>query len=217
MEPNDSAQGTMQQGTAGQGTAPPDAVQPARRRMLQNWSMFGKLALFATMMFGFGWAMIPLYNAICEATGLRVLTQRDDGAQEIARNSQVDTTRTIIVEFDANSHGPWRFKPQVRSVQAHPGELVTVEYELENLVEHTVAGQAIPSYAPAIASRYFHKVECFCFQQQMLEARETRRFPVVFVIGHEMPAEINQITLSYTFFDVAGKVGQATRSDGRGG
>ena len=109
-----------------------------------NRSMLGKLALFALMMFGFGWAMIPLYNAICEATGLRVLTRSDSQAREVVRNTQVDKSRTVTVEFDANSHGPWRFKPQVSSVQAHPGELMTVEYELVNTVGHEVAGQAIP-------------------------------------------------------------------------
>ena len=174
-----------------------------------NRSMLGKLALFALMMFGFGWAMIPLYNAICEATGLRVLTRSDSQAREVVRNTQVDKSRTVTVEFDANSHGPWRFKPQVSSVQAHPGELMTVEYELVNTVGHKVAGQAIPSYAPSISARHFHKVECFCFRQQTLEAHETRRFPVVFMIDGKLPAEVNTITLSYTFFDVGGQVGKA--------
>ncbi len=174
-----------------------------------NRSMFGKLALFAVMMFGFGWAMIPLYNAICEATGLRVLTQSDSNAREVVRNTQVDTSRTITVEFDANSHGPWRFRPERRSMQVHPGELVTVEYELTNTVSRTVAGQAIPSYAPSISARHFHKVECFCFRQQLLEANASRRFPVVFMIDGDLPAEVTTITLSYTFFDVAGPVGSA--------
>ncbi|MGE0315454.1 MAG: cytochrome c oxidase assembly protein [Lautropia sp.] len=177
-----------------------------------NRSMLGKLALFAAMMFGFGWAMIPLYNAICEATGLRVLTQSDDKAREVVRNTQVDPSRTITVEFDANSHGPWRFKPEQRSIQAHPGELVTVEYELVNTVDRAVAGQAIPSYAPSISARHFHKVECFCFRQQLLQAGESRRFPVVFMIDHELPAEVTTITLSYTFFDVGGQVGKASRT-----
>ena len=174
-----------------------------------NRSMLGKLALFAVMMFGFGWAMIPLYNAICEATGLRVLTRSDSNAKEVVRNTQVDLSRTITIEFDANSHGPWRFKPQVSSLQAHPGELLTVEYELVNTLGHAMAGQAIPSYAPSISARHFHKVECFCFRQQKLEANETRRFPVVFMIDDKLPAEVTTITLSYTFFDVGGQVGKA--------
>ena len=177
-----------------------------------NRAMLGKLALFAVLMFGFGWAMVPLYNAICEATGLRVLTREDSDAREIVRNTQVDPSRTITIEFDANSHGPWRFKPQVASLTAHPGELMTVEYELVNTIDRAVAGQAIPSYAPSFAGRYFHKVECFCFRQQLLEPNEARRFPVVFMIDPKLPADVNTITLSYTFFDVGGKVGKAGAS-----
>jgi cytochrome c oxidase assembly protein subunit 11 len=140
-----------------------------------NRRMMGKLALFALLMFGFGWAMVPLYNAICEVTGLRVLTKRDDGAERVARNTQVDTTRTIVVEFDSNIHGPWEFRAKARSVRVHPGELATVEYELRNLSDRRMSGQAIPSYAPSQSARHFRKVQCFCFEQQTLEGREERR------------------------------------------
>ena len=181
----------------------PDA-KPSR-----NLPMLGKLAFFALIMFGFGWAMIPLYNAICEVTGINVLTRRDDSAEAFAKSTQVDTSRRIVVEFDSNSHGPWRFRPALRSIEVHPGELATVEYELVNTVDRPMAGQAIPSYAPEIAGRYFRKLECFCFKQQTLEGSETQRFPVVFVIDPKLPAEVTTITLSYTFFDVAGPVGLA--------
>ncbi|MGE0798181.1 MAG: cytochrome c oxidase assembly protein [Lautropia sp.] len=164
--------------------------------------MLGKLAAFALAMFGFGWAMIPLYNAICEVTGLNNLTRRDDDAAQFAQSTQVDKSRTVIVEFDSNAHGPWRFQPATRSLTVHPGELATVEYELVNTVDRTVAGQAIPSYAPEIAGRHFRKLECFCFQQQQTAAFESKRFPVVFIIDPKLPAEVTTITLSYTFFDI---------------
>ena len=178
---------------------------PSRR----NLPMLGRLALFALMMFGFGWAMIPLYNAICEVTGINNLTKRDESAEAFAKSTQVDASRTVRIEFDANRHGPWQFKPAMRTLDVHPGELATVEYELVNTADETKAGQAIPSYAPEIGGRYFHKLECFCFQQQTLAGKETRRFPVVFVIDPKLPEDVNTITLSYTFFDVAGKVGTA--------
>jgi len=183
--------------------------QESRQSGKGNWPMLGKLAVFALMMFGFGWGMIPLYNAICDVTGVNVLTRRDETASTFAKSTQVDTSRTIVVEFDTNFHGLWRFKPVQRSMEVHPGELATVEYELVNTVDRTMAGQAIPSYAPKIAGTYFRKLECFCFQQQTLAANETRRFPVVFVIDPELPAEVTTITLSYTFFDVGGQVGKA--------
>jgi cytochrome c oxidase assembly protein subunit 11 len=174
-----------------------------------NLPMLRKLALFALMMFGFGWAMIPLYNAICEVTGINNLTQRDETAEAFAKSTQVDTSRKVTIEFDANIHGPWRFSPGVRSVSVHPGELATVGYELANTAGRPMAGQAIPSYAPQVAGTYFRKLECFCFQQQTLDAGEVRQFPVVFVIDPELPAEVTTITLSYTFFDVGGQVGKA--------
>lgn len=174
----------------------------------RNRPMLGKLALFALMMFGFGWGMIPLYNAICEVTGINVLTQRDENAEAFAKSTQVDASRKVVIEFDTNIHGPWRFKPTVRSIDVHPGELATVEYELVNTVDRPMAGQAIPSYAPQIAGTYFRKLECFCFQQQTLQGNQTKRFPVVFVIDPKLPAEVTTITLSYTFFDVGGQLGK---------
>jgi cytochrome c oxidase assembly protein subunit 11 len=196
----------------------PDKPAPEGAAKGRNLPMLGKLALFALMMFGFGWAMIPLYNAICEITGINSLTKRDEGVESFAKSTQVDLSRTVRIEFDANRHGPWQFKPAVRTLDVHPGQLATVEYELVNNADQPKAGQAIPSYAPEIGGRYFRKLECFCFQQQTLESQETRRFPVVFVIDPNLPGEVSTITLSYTFFDVAGQVGKAPAStSGAGG
>ena len=182
--------------------------QPARRAHLR---MFGKLALLAALMFGFGFALVPIYKAICEITGVGLLTTKDERAEEFARNTQVDTSRKVVVEFDANSRGPWQFKPERSSVEVHPGELVTIVYELVNNEPRRMAGQAIPSYAPLNSAAYFHKLECFCFKQQDLDANETKRFPVVFVVDPKLPADVNTITLSYTFFEIGAKSASAAR------
>jgi cytochrome c oxidase assembly protein subunit 11 len=171
-----------------------------------NRTILRKLVVVAVLMFGFGWALVPLYRKICEITGINIVTTRDADAQRAARNTQVDTSRTITVEFDANRQGPWRFKPHVNHLQVHPGELVQVTYDLTNLETRAMVGQAIPSYAPMQSAAHFQKLECFCFQQQTLAAGETRQFPVVFFIDPALPADVQIITLSYTFFEVAGAV-----------
>jgi cytochrome c oxidase assembly protein subunit 11 len=172
----------------------------------ENRTLLRKLVVVAVLMFGFGWALVPLYRKICEVTGINVVTARSPDAEQAARNTQVDTSRKLVIEFDANRQGPWQFRPEVRHVEVHPGELVTVNYDLVNLEGRPMAGQAIPSFAPMQAARYFQKLECFCFQQQQLAAGETRRFPVVFFVDPELPRDVNTITLSYTFFEVAGAV-----------
>ncbi|HEX5638669.1 MAG TPA: cytochrome c oxidase assembly protein [Burkholderiaceae bacterium] len=171
-----------------------------------NRTILRKLVVVAVLMFGFGWALVPLYRKICEVTGINVVTTRDADVERAARNTQVDTSRTVVVEFDANSQGPWRFRPHVNHVTVHPGELVHVDYDLVNLESRTVAGQAIPSYAPMQSAAHFQKLECFCFKQQTLAANETRKFPVVFFVDPALPKDIRTITLSYTFFEVAGAV-----------
>lgn len=170
-----------------------------------NWRMLGKLTVVVIAMFGFGWAMIPIYSTICKLTGINELTRVDKGAAEFARNTQIDTSRKITVEFDANSRGPWRFKAEKTSVDVHPGELVTVVYQISNNENREVSGQAIPSYAPAHSAGYFRKLECFCFQKQVLEPNQTRNFPVVFVIDPKLPTDVNTITLSYTLFEYGAK------------
>ncbi len=169
-----------------------------------NVTILRKLVVVALLMFGFGWALIPLYRKICEVTGINLLTSKDPAAEARARNTQVDTSRSIVIEFDANRQGPWRFKPHVNHVTVHPGELVQVDYDLVNLEGRAMVGQAIPSYAPMQSARYFQKLECFCFKQQTLAAGETRKFPVVFFVDPDLPKDVNQITLSYTFFEIPG-------------
>ncbi len=174
-----------------------------------NLRMLGKLSVIVLGMFGFGYALVPLYIAICEMTGINVLALGEKlipGASSAqTANTQVDKTRTITVEFDANARGPWDFKPALRSVQVHPGELATVMYEFRNVQDRTMAAQAIPSYAPRQASPHFNKLECFCFNQYTLAPGEKKQWPVAFVIDPKLPKDVTTITLSYTFFEVGGK------------
>ena len=168
-----------------------------------NRQLLGKLLVIAVMMFGFGYALIPVYKQICEVLGINVLTQKD-GTVTLDQNTQVDMSRTVTVEFDGNAQGPWRFRPVVASVKVHPGQLQTVLYEVVNTQPRTVQAQAIPSYAPQSATPHFKKVECFCFKQQTLKANEARQMPVVFYIDPALPRDVKTITLSYTFFEIAG-------------
>lgn len=168
-----------------------------------NRKMFGKLVIIAVFMFGFGYALIPVYKQVCEALGINVLTQKDGNAT-LGQNTQVDKSRTITVEFDSNTTGPMRFRPVVNSMQVHPGELSSVIYEVVNTQARTVHAQAIPSYAPQSAMPHFKKVECFCFTQQTLKANEARQMPVVFFVDKDLPRDVKTITLSYTFFDIPG-------------
>jgi cytochrome c oxidase assembly protein subunit 11 len=170
-----------------------------------NRTMLGKLLVIALIMFGFGYAMVPLYKQICELTGVNILTPKDISITEIS-NSQIDRSREITVEFDANTQGPWRFRPTVSSMKVHPGEMTQVVYEVVNKQSYKMEAQAIPSYAPQQASAYFKKMECFCFKQQTLEANEARQMPVVFYIDPSIPKDVKTITLSYTFFEVGGKL-----------
>lgn len=183
------------------------------RLFVDNRRMLGKLLVVVAMMFGFGYALVPMYRAICDALGVNVLTLADQRvasgnwtARSAPANTQVDLGRSITVEFDANARGPWDFKPAQHSLQVHPGEMTTVMYEFRNRQNRTMAAQAIPSYAPMQASAHFTKIECFCFTQWTLAPGESKSWPVVFVIDPKLPKDVTTITLSYTFFEVGGRV-----------
>jgi cytochrome c oxidase assembly protein subunit 11 len=177
--------------------------------LADNRRMLGKLLVVTLAMFGFGYALVPMYRAICEALGVNVLSlaeqRRVDAAAGRSSNTQVDLSRTITVEFDANARGPWDFKPAVASVQVHPGELTTVMYEFRNKQDRTMAAQAIPSYAPKQSMAHFNKIECFCFNEYTLQPGESKQWPVAFIIDPKLPKDVTTITLSYTFFEVGGK------------
>jgi cytochrome c oxidase assembly protein subunit 11 len=172
----------------------------------ENRRLSRRLAIVAVGMFGFAFALVPFYNQICAALGVNSLVQRS----EIPLNSQIDTSRTVTIELDSNAHNlPWRFRPLVNELKVHPGELAMVEYEIVNVREAPVTGQAVPSYGPQLAGEYFKKIECFCFTQQTLAPGETRRMPVTFVVDPKLPKSMTSIALSYTFFEVAGRGGKS--------
>lgn len=176
-----------------------------------------KLVVVAAAMFGFGFAMVPFYRVLCQAIGLYDVGRPEAG--DAVTNTQVDATRDVTIQFDTNVRNdmPWSFRPVEKSVRIHPGEFVQVTFEVSNRSDHAVTGQAIPSYGPQVAGRHFRKLECFCFSQQTLAPGEVRRMPVVFVVDRELPADINTVTLSYTFFEVEGRGRGAGDDRGRAG
>lgn len=168
-------------------------------RPRENARLMRKLIVVAVGMFVFGvFILPPFYEKICELTGIRSVIKR---AGEPV-NTQVDRSRTIAIEFDANVRNlAWEFTPKERSLDVHPGELRTVMYEVRNTQDRPVTGQAIPSFGPQVAGLHFLKMECFCFTQQTLGPGEVRDMPVTFVVAHSLPEDVATITLSYTFFE----------------
>ncbi len=160
----------------------------------------GKMLLLAVGMFGFGYLMVPMYDIICEITGLNGKTGRVSIAE--ANSQAVDEDRLITVEFVANvnSSGAWEFRPNVKEIQVKPGELYKATYFAQNLLSVDVVGQATPSVSPSAAAPYFNKTECFCFTRQEFEANSTKDMPLTFIIDPKIPHNIDRVTLSYTFF-----------------
>jgi cytochrome c oxidase assembly protein subunit 11 len=186
-----------------------NAVTRARALIADNRRMVGKLLVVTALMFGFGYALVPIYRTICEALGVNVLSRAEllsSGGSEVPANTQVDASRTVTIEFDANARGPWDFKPAQASVDVHPGQVATVMYEFRNRQNRTMAAQAFPSYAPNVAMAHFKKLECFCFTEHVLKPGESKQWPVVFYVDKKLPKDVRTITLSYTFFEVGGKI-----------
>jgi cytochrome c oxidase assembly protein subunit 11 len=176
------------------------ATTPASRIAGRNRALLTRLGVITLFMFGFGYALVPFYDQICRATGLRDVDRADT-----VKNTQVDTTRSVRVELDSNiSRLPWTFKPEQAVVSVHPGEVRQVLYDVTNTTDRAITGQAIPSYTPQNAVRYFKKLECFCFTRQTLAPGERRQMPVVFVLDPDMPKDMATVSLSYTFFAVEG-------------
>mgnify|MGYP006266923205 FL=1 len=172
-----------------------------------NRQILLKLLIASVMMFGFGYALVPMYQALCKVTGINVVTSKNDyGVRAYSPNkvgnTQVDYSRKVTIEFDSNSRGPFTFKPLKNFLEVHPGEMTEIVYEVTNNLGRAVEAQAIPSYAPKSATEFFTKLECFCFQQQTLAAHEMKKMPVVFVIDAGLPQDVKTITLSYTFFEL---------------
>jgi len=170
--------------------------------LASNRQTLRRLIVVALLMFGFGFALVPMYEKICQVTGVRNVFLPDEVSTQ---NTQVDFSRKVAIEFDANVQRlAWTFRPVESYLDVHPGEMTQVVYEIRNTLDRPVTGQAVPSYGPREAAQYFKKIECFCFQQQTLGPGEVRRLPVVFVVDPALPKSVNTITLSYTFFEVAG-------------
>ena len=158
------------------------------------------MALGVGMFFFAIFVMPPLYDAFCEITGLNGKT----GAQYQAREIAVDTSREITVQFLAtnNDSMPWQFKPGVQSIKVHPGQAVDVVYHAFNPTGKDMVAQAIPSVVPFKAAQYFHKTECFCFNNQPLKAGERAELGLQFIVDLDVPPQVNTITLSYALFDI---------------
>jgi cytochrome c oxidase assembly protein subunit 11 len=167
--------------------------------------LVSKLCVGAVAMFLFAiFVLPPIYDVFCEVTGLGGKT----GGQYVAEDAGIDTSRTVKVQFVATNNAamPWQFKPLLNEVEVHPGEAVPAQFWAKNSTRRDMIAQAIPSISPSNAARYFHKTECFCFNQQPLTAGEEAELPLVFIVDRDLPRSVNTITLSYTLFDVTGKV-----------
>ncbi len=172
----------------------------ASERTNANRRVVRRLLVAAIAMFGFGFALVPLYDVFCDVTGINGKTGRI--AAEAALSQHVDRDRTVTVEFLSTVHSDlaWDFKPAVKRVKVHPGEVTEVHYLARNRTAETVAGQAVPSLAPGIAAKYFNKTECFCFTRQTLGPNEEKLMPLRFVVDPELPEDVGTVSLSYTFF-----------------
>ena len=168
---------------------------------MANRRLVTKLALVTVAMFGFGYAMSPMYDVMCRALGLNGKTGRTD-AQTVAAQP-VDKSRTVTVEFTglATSGLPWEFRPLVKKMELHPGETAEVKYVARNMASEQITGQAIPSVTPGVSAAHFKKIECFCFTQQTLKPGESIEMPVRFVVDAGLDRDVHTITLSYSFFN----------------
>ena len=181
----------------------------ASERSNANRRVVRRLTVAVVAMFGFGFALVPLYDVFCDITGINGKTGRLD--REQALSQKVDEKRLVTVEFLASVNGdlPWDFRPTIRRIKVHPGEVTEVTYTARNRAPESVDGQAVPSVAPGLAAKYFSKTECFCFTRQTLGPDEEKEMPLRFVVDPELPEEIGTVSLSYTFFQAkeAGPVG----------
>lgn len=178
---------------------------------ISNKKIFIYGGIAAALMFAFCFAMVPFYNLICKKTGINPSAQNTElvkPAQVAAINKgMVDESRKILVQFVATNHMgmPWEFYPETKSVTLHPGENSTVYFYAKNTTNKRMTAQAIPSITPTEAISHFHKIECFCFTQQTLDAKESKDMALVFNVDKDVPKEIHTITLSYTLFDATPK------------
>jgi len=163
-----------------------------------------KLLIAVVAMFGFGFALVPLYDVFCDITGLNGKTNTSSVAYAA---TSIDESRVIKVQFiTRNAQGvPWKFEPIINEINVHPGEVKVVKFYAKNLSSHDIVGQAVPSVSPGLGANYFNKIECFCFTQQPLMAGEDVEMALQFYVDLELPDEIKTLTLSYTLYDITNK------------
>lgn len=168
-----------------------------------NRKLTRQLWLFAAGSFAFGFALVPLYDVLCDVTGYGDRSKLRQSASVI---EAPDETRTVTVEFisSAPTFGSWEFRPQVGSLEVHPGRLYEAKFYARNLRAQPVTAQAVPSIAPLQATQYFRKTECFCFTPQAFEGREGRDLAVRFIVDPKLPSNIDRLTLGYAMYDVRG-------------
>lgn len=174
-----------------------DEIDRAEQRRNARVTL-GKLLLIIPVMLVFCASMVPLYRQICEVMGITA-------TKSIAQNGQVDLSRVVKVEFDANLNRnfAWQFTPLDKDISVHPGAVATINYRVTNMMPVATTGRAVPSFGPVEAGLYFNKIACFCFSNQTLQAGESRDMPVTFFVDPKLPKDIGSIALSYTFFDVS--------------
>jgi cytochrome c oxidase assembly protein subunit 11 len=175
---------------------PSSDVRTANNRLLR------RLLLVTVVMFGFGFALVPIYSVFCKITGLNGKTGRVDAQQVQAMH--VDESRWVTVEFttSVNQGMPWEFRARQTRIRVHPGAINKVVFHVRNTADEAITGQAIPSLVPGLAAAHFKKLECFCFDRQTLKAGEEKDMPVRFVVEPELARDVETVTLAYTFFNV---------------
>lgn len=181
-------------------------MQPTDNKELgeSNRKIVSRLLVFVVFMSCFGFALVPLYDVFCDVTGLRFTDLEEKAASNQTVTSRVDEHRTVKVQFVANMNtgGRWTFKPDIFEMEVHPGKLEETIFYAENLSQMKKVAQAVPDVLPKVATPYFHKTECFCFNEQAFEPQEGKDMPLRFVVDPELPEKIKTITLSYTFFEL---------------
>jgi len=185
-----------------------------RERKRANLQLAGRLLLMVAGSFAFGYALVPLYDVFCEVTGIGT-RDRLSRAAAVAETGP-DLSRTIVVEFVSSTpgSGEWEFRPNVASMEVHPGRLYEPTFHARNLTDAALTGQAVPSVSPVRAGRYFQKTECFCFTPQHFAVGEAREMPVRFIVDRDLPAGVDRLTLSYSFFDTS-RLAQQSANDNR--
>lgn len=165
-----------------------------------------KLLMAVVAMFGFGFALVPLYDVMCDTLGINGKTNTESVLQP--QGMVPDESRSIRVEFMAhrNHDMPWSFEPKQAFMQVHPGQVIQTAFLAKNLSDRDIVGQAVPSVSPGLGASYFNKIECFCFNQQPLAGKAQAEMPLIFYIEPDIPDSIHTLTLSYTLYDITQKV-----------